>query len=73
MQDYLNIIMNATQPPNKKIKKCNLKQINNEFYAVLKNSTLTSGNLTNNNQTNIGTIKETKTKSNIIGCDIIVN
>ena len=46
----------------------------NEFYAILKNSTVTSGNLTNTTtKQNIGTIKETKTKSTLIACDITVN
>ena len=38
MHDYQNILMNARQPQN---AKCSLKQINIEFYAALKNSTVT--------------------------------
>ena len=37
-------------------------------------STFTSGNQSqHNNQQNIGTIKKTKNKSTLFGCDIIVN
>jgi hypothetical protein len=39
MEDYFNILLNGRRPQKIKTKQCNLKQIKNDFCAVLNNST----------------------------------
>jgi hypothetical protein len=61
MEDDLNLLVKAKQPP--KLILCSFNEKHSYFRQPHKH----------NNQINIGKIKETKTKSILIGCDIIVN
>jgi hypothetical protein len=49
MEDEINFFLKMEDDHKIKNKQCNLKQpkTKNELYAVLKNSTVTSGNQTN--------------------------